>query len=205
MAYAHVENQGDVIVSKKIATEPEELADFVIGTMLLLQEESMTEVTAGGGHRHLTEEEGIAKGAFEPSPLIASRSALDMLKRTVVLVEEHVRTIQSQSKAQAEEHTHLSTPKIMERYNTVTGGKRSKDSSNGSGSSSLIGGQETGVGGVGHAHYGSRQTLLRSQGKEGGMSMGKDLQLSPMPVANSKSGGNSSKDTSADVRYNNLV
>mmetsp|Transcript_8447 Transcript_8447/g.12591 ORF Transcript_8447/g.12591 Transcript_8447/m.12591 type:complete len:546 (+) Transcript_8447:183-1820(+) len=106
MAYAHFEDHNEVIVSTKVATDPQELADFIVGSIL----QSMTIADAKD------EESGtLALEDDKTSPLRASTAALDVLKQATVIVERHVNAMK-----RGLETKHMTTPEIMRRYNTVT-------------------------------------------------------------------------------------
>ena len=147
MAYAHFEDHDEVIVSTKLGTNPEELADFILGSVVKSHEDAVQ--NRSGSHQELQSLIQLEGGESISSttggevalishdqgsiisPLDASTKALKILRDTVLVVEKHVRTLQAldlsavstvttSSKAGKQSLPHITTPEIMKRYNAVT-------------------------------------------------------------------------------------
>jgi hypothetical protein len=137
MAYAHFEDMDEVVISNSVGSQPEELADFVLGSVVQSHLQEMRHRKShrhSAGHRHssstsdeltaLTQRQGQGPGRHEErsdveeqhateelSPVEVHRRALEILRSTVALLERNQIALQN-----GVEMTHLATPEIMKRY-----------------------------------------------------------------------------------------
>jgi hypothetical protein len=127
MAYAHFEELEEVVVSTEIATRPDDLAAFILGSIVQTHRHNyrqQRQVTGGS-------EEG--EGDEEMTPLSPAEteelSPLEVGTQAVEVVEKTLAILQRQVKALSSGGAHLSTPEIMKRYGSL----RSRDGSGGGG------------------------------------------------------------------------
>jgi hypothetical protein len=141
MAYAHFEDHDEVIVSARLGTNPPQLADFILGSVVKAHEESLLLKRAlqrfdsnASATRLMSLEGGEGSGGAEwdedeISPTEASHKAIGILRETIGEIEKHIRSLQglalSQSSTSPREgavarRPHITTPEIMQRYSAVT-------------------------------------------------------------------------------------
>jgi hypothetical protein len=102
MAYAHFEDQEQVLVSTKIAHTPESLVHFLVGSYLNSggRDKAVESMNAANSGRH--EYERIGEGGVgsdrdtEVSPLLASERALVMLESSVEIMKQHIEELKLQ-------------------------------------------------------------------------------------------------------------
>lgn len=156
MAYAHFEDHDEVIVSTKLGTNPPELADFILGSVvkshvakeLKLNLQRFLDTTTltpnmleSGETSALIDETSLSDMSI--SPLDASNKALEVLRETTALVEKHIRALQlmQHEDGASRSSTVITTPEIIKRFKAVT-----STNSSGSASGTSAGRNERGGG-----------------------------------------------------------
>jgi hypothetical protein len=127
MAYAHFEDIDEVVISTRIGSQPEELADFVLGSVVqshLLEvrkkkhskghSKSNSELTALTQHESLEAGHGDEDDLKDLTPIEVHKRALDILRSTLSVLEKNQVALQ-----RGVEMTHLHTPEIMKRYGST--------------------------------------------------------------------------------------
>lgn len=130
MTYAHFEDIDELVISNRVGSQPEELADFVLGSVVhshILDMRkrkfhrqhsnpsfksnselvSLTHQKSGEVEREFDLEEDL-------SPVEVHTRALDILRSTIALIERNQQALQ-----RGVEMTHLLTPEIMKRYGST--------------------------------------------------------------------------------------
>ena len=161
MAYAHFEDHDEVIVSAKVGTSPEDLAGFILGSVVKAHEDKLLTSLSSAEDREASrqllglEMGGVVdvegRGSPTISPLEASERALLILKDTVDVVEKHIRLLRAMEKSSGTVKRvvgqaslpHITTPEIMKRYsaaisNSPRSAKWPKPPSGASSSSALL-------------------------------------------------------------------
>lgn len=126
MAYAHFEDMDELVISNRVGSQPEELADFVLGSVV---QSHLVEMRKRKFHRlhsnshskssgelaALTQQQEPHDGDFDLeedlSPVEVHSRALEILRNTVALIERNQNALR-----RGVEMTHLATPEIMKRY-----------------------------------------------------------------------------------------
>ena len=130
MAYAHFEDHNEIVVTTRVAVEPEKLADFVVGGIirehLLYQEHQEQQLLAlmdsendatGETSSLMDNKKELKRRRVEPiSPLDACTTALSVLKKTTSLVETHERLLRSGTRTR----TYLTSPAILNRLDNLS-------------------------------------------------------------------------------------
>ena len=124
MAYAHFEDHDEVIVSTRLGTNPQELTDFILGSVVKTHaERHLAVLDSPRSHgdeesRRLIEE----TARVDLGPLEASRAALDILRQSTELVQRHIRSLELLvERGEGGGGTMAnSTPEIMKRFAAVT-------------------------------------------------------------------------------------
>ena len=135
MAYAHFEDIDEVVISTKIGSQPEELADFILGSVvqshltevrkrknLKTHSKSISELTSLTSHSlengHGVHNNNLSLEVDEPediTPIEVHSRALQILQKTMELLQRNQNALQ-----RGVEMTHLHTPEIMKRYGSTT-------------------------------------------------------------------------------------
>lgn len=126
MAYAHFEDHDEVIVSTKLGTNPQELADFILGSVVKTHASKQLKIDL----KSLTGRDGDAEEANliedelsvdDLSPMEASKKALEILRDTTEMIEKHIRNLQMiQESGGSGGSGIITTPEIMKRFKAVT-------------------------------------------------------------------------------------
>lgn len=131
MAYAHFEDIDEVVISTKIGSQPEELADFILGSVLQSHIiETRKRKFLKSNSRSSSELNSLAYNSIEDanhhnnnleldiheelSPIEVHERALQILQKTIELLQKNHNSLQ-----RGIELTHLNTPEIMKRYGST--------------------------------------------------------------------------------------
>lgn len=132
MAYAHFEDHDEMVVTTKVAVEPEQLADFVLGGIIrehiLLQDHFLQSPDAAMEYRTtvFSENQQLLDARDDLSlrrrqlkiitPLEACTTAIMILKRATELVEKQEQILRCDD----ESATHLTSPAMLNRLVVIS-------------------------------------------------------------------------------------
>jgi hypothetical protein len=138
MAYAHFEDIDEVVISNRVGSQPEELADFILGSvvqshLIEIRKKKFQRLHSNPISRSnpelasLTQHESPAAAATSTegeqasdfdlsdlSPIEVHSRALEILRSTIVLMERNQSALE-----RGVEMAHLRTPEIMKRYGST--------------------------------------------------------------------------------------
>lgn len=131
MAYAHFEDIDEVVISTKIGSQPEELADFILGSVV---QSHITEIRKRkyfkSNSRSSSELTSLTYNSIEDanhqnseldghevedlSPVEVHERAIQVLQKTIELLQKNHNALKK-----GIELVHLNTPEIMKRYGST--------------------------------------------------------------------------------------
>jgi hypothetical protein len=134
MTYAHFEDIDEVVISNSVGSQPEELADFILGSVVqshLIEvrkkkfhklhslsrsnPELMSLTQEHQQHDSSAEAESSDLDLADLTPVEVHCRGLEILRATIALMERNQNALQ-----RGEEMAHLRTPEIMKRYGSTT-------------------------------------------------------------------------------------
>ena len=132
MAYAHFEDHDEVVVTTKVAIQPEKLADFVVGGIIrehMLYQEHLSMAASDDaegleqtdieqeGRQLLSGGEALRRRNVQSlTPLEACTTALKVLRRTTELVEQKELLLRAGDEAS---NAHLTSPAMLNRLEII--------------------------------------------------------------------------------------